>query len=60
MSEVTRQGFPQDPKNALQIKDYNVPIRFNDVCVFDGAFTFLKERFGEEMRRLEEEMTQFR
>ncbi|XP_075985535.1 protein lethal(2)essential for life-like [Anticarsia gemmatalis] len=45
----------KEPSTAL-VKKHNVPVQMTDLSIFDDTYAFMKERFSEEMKRMDEHM----
>ncbi|KAG6463641.1 hypothetical protein O3G_MSEX013992, partial [Manduca sexta] len=40
-------------------QNITVPVQMTELSIFDNAFALMKEKFADEMRKIEEEMNKF-
>ncbi|CAH1640665.1 unnamed protein product [Spodoptera littoralis] len=43
----------------LRLVKQNIPVQLTDLSIFDNTYAYMKERFTEEMRRIEQQMNKF-
>lgn len=47
-------------EHPTQKKQNNIPVQITDLSIFDNSYSYMKERFAEEMKRIDQQMTKFR
>lgn len=47
-------------EHPIQKKQNNIPVQITDLSIFDTSYSYMKERFAEEMKRIDQQMTKFR
>lgn len=58
---ATKKSSKSSKANELALqKKHNIPVQLTDLSIFDNAYAFMKERFAEEMKRIDQQMTKFR
>nr|XP_021194774.2 protein lethal(2)essential for life [Helicoverpa armigera] len=45
-------------EHALQ-KKQNIPVQITDLSIFDNSYSFMKEKFAQEMHRIDQQMKKF-
>uniref|UniRef100_A0A2A4JVE0 SHSP domain-containing protein n=1 Tax=Heliothis virescens TaxID=7102 RepID=A0A2A4JVE0_HELVI len=58
MSSKPTNKPPKQNEHALQRKQ-NVPVQLTDLSIFDNTYAYMKERFAQEMKRIDQQMNKF-
>lgn len=56
MASRQSKDSPENQERCL----VKVPVQLTDLSIFDNTYAYMKERFTEEMRRIEQQMNKFR